>query len=298
LVFASARSTGSLARRKHRWNNQYFTNLYAAELGDAMTPGVVAKFSKTVNAKFHEASPVFTADRKTMYFTRNNYIEGKKGRNANDITLLKIYKASLEDDKWTRIAALSFNSDQYSTAHPVLSFDGKTLYFASDMPGTMGQSDLFRVKINEDGSFGSPENLGTAINTEAQETFPFVTDENELYFALNGHPGLCGLDIFVAKINTDDSFGQVQNIDADAISPKDDFAYFIDTKSRRGFLSYNRDDGQGFDDIYKFMETRKLIYEQESYGEITDIISSQNLADTEISLFDNMSNQVRTTNSD
>jgi outer membrane protein OmpA-like peptidoglycan-associated protein len=298
LVFASARDTGSLAHRKHRWNNQFYTNLYAAELGDAMTPGPVAKFSKTINSKFHEASPVFTADGKTMYFTRNNYLEGKKGTDANDITLLKIYKASLENDKWTKIAALPFSSDQYSTAHPALSPDGKTLYFASDMPGTIGQSDLFKVKINEDGSFGNPENLGNAINTEARETFPYLTDENELYFASNGHPGLGGLDIFVAKINADGSFGKVQNIGADANSAKDDFAFLIDTKSRRGFLSSNREGGQGFDDIYKFLETKKLICEQELYGEVTDIASGEMLPDSKISLFDTMFNLVGTTNSD
>jgi outer membrane protein OmpA-like peptidoglycan-associated protein len=272
--------------------------LYAAELGDAMTPGPVAKFSKTINSKFHEASPVFTADGKTMYFTRNNYLEGKKGTDANKITLLKIYKASLENDKWTKITALPFSSDQYSTAHPALSPDGKTLYFSSDMPGTIGQSDLFKVKINEDGSFGNPENLGNAINTEARETFPYITDENELYFASNGHPGLGGLDIFVAKINADGSFEKVQNIGADANSAKDDFAFLIDTKSRRGFLISNREGVKGFDDIYKFLETKKLICEQELYGEVTDIASGEMLPDTKISLFDTMFNLVGTTNSD
>jgi len=298
LVFASARDTGSLAHRKHRWNNQYFTNLYVAELGDSMTPGTVSKLSKNVNTKFHEASPVFSADGKSMYFTRNNYIAGKKGTDTNDITLLKIYKASLENDKWTKITALPFSSDQFSTAHPALSPDGKILYFSSDMPGTMGQSDLFKVKINEDGSFSNPENLGNTINTEARESFPYLSDENELYFASDGHPGLGGLDIFVTKINADGSFGKVQNIGADANSPKDDFAFLIDTKSRRGFLSSNRDGGQGFDDIYKFLETKKLICEQELYGEVTDIASGEMLPDTKISLFDTMFNLVGTTNSD
>jgi hypothetical protein len=85
----------------------------------------------------------------------------------------------------------------------------KTMYFVSDMPGTIGLSDLFKVQINEDGTFGNPVNLGRLINTEGRETFPFVNDDNEIYFALMA-PGLGGLDIFVSKINTDGTFGKVQ----------------------------------------------------------------------------------------
>jgi outer membrane protein OmpA-like peptidoglycan-associated protein/tetratricopeptide (TPR) repeat protein len=298
IVFASARDTGSLGQRKHSWTNQYFTNLYSADLGDAMSPGAVMKFDKNVKSRFHESTPAFTKDGKTMYFTRNNFLDGKKGKDGNNITLIKIYKANFENDKWTNITELPFDSDSYSVAHPALSPDEKTLYFASDMPGTLGQSDLFKVKINDDGSFGTPENLGNTINTEGRETFPFLTDENDIYFASDGHPGLGGLDIFVSKIKADGTFDEVQNIGADANSPKDDFAYLFDTKSRRGFFSSNRDGGQGYDDIYKFLETRKLICEQELYGEITDLATGEILPNTKISLLDDKLNLVNTAVSD
>ncbi|WP_370511516.1 carboxypeptidase regulatory-like domain-containing protein, partial [Flavobacterium sp. GT3R68] len=298
IVFASARDTGSLGQRKHTWTNQYFTNLYSADLGDNMIPGVPHKFDATINSKFHESTPAFTNDGKTMYFTRNNYLDGKKGKNGNQITLIKIYKASFENNQWTNITELPFDSDNYSTAHPVLSPDEKTLYFASDMPGTLGQSDLFKVKINDDGSFGTPENLGNTINTEGRETFPFVTDENEIYFASDGHPGLGGLDIFVSKINADGTFYEVQNVGADANSPKDDFAYLIDTKSRRGFFSSNRDGGQGYDDIYKFLETRRLTCEQLLYGEITDLATAEVLPNAKITLLDDKLNLISTAVSD
>ncbi|TDE26705.1 flagellar motor protein MotB, partial [Flavobacterium ranwuense] len=298
IVFASARDTGSLGQRKHKWTNQYFTNLYTADLGDNMTPSAAKKFDKNVNSKFHESTPAFTSDGKTMYFTRNNYLDGKKGKDGNKITLIKIYKATLENDKWTNVTELPFDSDNYSTAHPALSPDGKTLYFASDMPGTLGQSDLFKVKINEDGTFGIPENLGNTINTEGRETFPFINDENEIYFASDGHPGLGGLDVFMSKINEDSSFNEVQNVGADVNSPKDDFAYLIDPKSRRGFFTSNRDGGQGYDDIYKFLETRRLICEQLLYGEITDIKTGEILANTKITLYDNQFKVVNTVASD
>lgn len=286
LVFSSARDTGSLGHRKHSWTNQSFTNLYSSVLGEEMTPGPVNKFSKKINSKFNEATPVFTKDGKTMYFTRNNYLKGKKGKDEKDITLVKIYKASFENDKWDKITELPFNSDSYSTAHPTLSPDEKTMYFASDMPGTRGQSDLFKVKINDDGSFSTPKNLGANINTEGRETFPLITDENELYFASDGHPGLGGLDVFVSKLTNDGSIGEIQNVGDGVNSPKDDFAFLIDTKSRRGFVTSNRDGGQGYDDIYKFLETRKLQCLQELYGIVTDLNTAQVLPDTKMSLFD------------
>ncbi|PRZ19374.1 OmpA family protein [Flavobacterium granuli] len=298
IVFASARDTGSLGQRKHAWTDQYFTNLYVADLDEAMSPAKVLKFDRNVKSRFHESTPTFTKDGKTMYFTRNNFLEGKKGKDGNNITLIKIYKANFENDKWTNITELPFNSDSYSTAHPALSADEKTLYFASDMPGTFGQSDLFKVKINEDGSFGTPENLGRTINTEGRETFPFLTNENEIYFASDGHPGLGGLDIFVSKINADGTFDKVQNIGTDANSPQDDFAYLIDTKTRRGFFSSNRDGGQGYDDIYKFLETKKLVCEQELYGEITDSDTGEILSNTQISLLDDNLKTLNTIYSD
>jgi outer membrane protein OmpA-like peptidoglycan-associated protein/tetratricopeptide (TPR) repeat protein len=298
IVFASARDTGSLVHRLHSWTNQPFTNLYVADLGEEMILGRPTKFDKNIKSKFNESTPAFTKDGNTMYFTRNNYLDGKKGKDGNEVTLVKIYKATLENESWTKLTELPFNSDNYSAAHPALSPDEKTLYFASDMPGTIGRSDLFKVQINEDGTFGIPENLGRTINTEGRESFPFVNDENEIYFTSDGHPGLGGFDVFVAKINTDGTFNKVQNVGADVNSSKDDFAYWIDTKSRKGFFSSNRDGGQGYDDIYKFLELRRLTCEQELYGEVTDMATKEVLPDTKISLFDSRFTLMGTTNSD
>ncbi|WP_016990418.1 OmpA family protein [Flavobacterium sp. ACAM 123] len=298
IVFASARDTGSLSHRRHTWTGQSFTKLYVSDVGEEMSLGSPAKFDKSINSKFNESTPVFTKDGKTIYFTRNNYLEGKKGKDGNDNTLVKIYKATLENDKWVNITELPFDSDNYSTAHPILSPDEKTMYFVSDMPGTIGLSDIFKVQINDDGTFGTPLNLGRLINTEGRETFPFVNDDNEIYFASDGHPGLGGLDIFVSKINADGTFGKVQNVGMDANSPKDDFGYWIDTKSRRGFFSSNRDGGQGYDDIYKFLETKKLLCEQQLYGKVTDLATSEILLGAKISLFDNKFNPMGTVNTD
>ena len=287
IIFTTSRGTGKLKERKHTWTNQYFTSLFQADLGEKMTPNTPTLFSKSIESKVNEATPAFTKDGKTMYFTRNNFLKGKKGKDGNNITLIKIYKATLINETWENIIEMPFNSDNYSTAHPALSPDEKTLYFASDMPGTFGQSDLWKVNINDNGSFSKPVNLGSTINTPGKETFPFLSGDNEIYFASNGHPGMGGLDIFVSKINTDGTFADVKNVGADLNSPKDDFAFLIDHISRRGFFTSNRDGGQGYDDIYKFFEIKKNVCEQELFGQITDLETKEILPNSKVSLFDN-----------
>ncbi|MGL2967620.1 OmpA family protein [Flavobacterium sp. XGLA_31] len=300
VIFSSARDTGNFSKRIHTWTGQHFTNLYSANMGEDGSLSAVDKFGKQINTKFHEDTPAFTKDGKTAYFTRNNYLDGR-GFDAAKVTLLKIYKATLDKDgNWTNITPLPFNSDSYQTAHPALSADEKMMYFASDMPGTHGQSDLYRVKINEDGSFGTPENLGDAINTEGRETYPFLNEDNELYFASDGQPGLGGLDIFITKIPKDGSlnFKQVLNVGEEANGQKDDFALIINSKTKKGFLSSNRDGGQGSDDIYKFVETRPIWCEQILLGTVTDLDTKAILPGAKLILFDSSFKQLAETTSD
>ena len=259
LVFASARDTGGVSNRKHKWTNQSFTNLYQSKVTGEGNLEKPERFSKSINSKFHESTPVYTKDGQTMYFTRNNFTDGKARKNAEKIILLKLYKATLVDGKWENEVELPFNSNEYSVAHPALSPDDKTLYFASDMPGTLGASDLYKVSVDGD-SFGEPENLGPVFNTEARETFPFMSDENELYFASDGQLGLGGLDIFVSKMEEDGTFKEIHNVGAPVNGKSDDFALLIDTQSKYGFFTSNRDGGQGYDDIYKFKENIPLEY--------------------------------------
>ncbi|MFH6936313.1 OmpA family protein [Flavobacterium sp. FlaQc-30] len=286
LVFASARDTGGVARRTFKWTNKSFTNLYAAELKFDGTVGKPERFEKKINSKFNESTPVFTKDGKTMYFTRNNFLDGKRGRNDQKITLLKLYKAELVNDKWTNVTELPFNSDQYSVAHPALSTDEKKLYFASDMPGTLGQSDLYSVTINSDHSFGRPENLGTSINTEGRETFPFISKENELYFASDGRPGLGGLDVFVSRINGDGTFAAVQNVGAPINSKQDDFALILNSENKIGFFSSNREGGEGNDDLYRFIETKKILCEQIVKGTVVDLETRKVVDNAKVTLLD------------
>lgn len=283
VIFTSARSTGDVFQKKHTWTGQYFTRLFTAKAGEDGMLSDAKEFSKDLDSKFNEATPVFTKDGNTVYFTRNNYNDGKKGKSSDKINKLKIYKATLKDGKWTDVTELPFNNDNYSVAHPALSADEKTLYFSSDMPGTLGQSDIFRVAINDNGTFGTPENLGPAINTPMRETFPFITDKNVLYFASDDHLGIGGLDVFEAKMNKDGSFTAIKNVGAPVNSAKDDFGYVVNSKTHIGYFTSNRDGGVGSDDIYKFKEN---VCEQLLKGTITDKETAAALPGAKVSLFD------------
>ena len=289
LVFTSARDTGGVFVKKHSWTNQSYTNLYGSLITDNGNLSEPEKFSKKINSKYHESTPVFTNDGLTMYFTRNNYLNGKKGKDSEKGVLLKLYKATKNGEEWSAVSELPFNSKEYSCAHPALSSDEKTLYFSSNMPGTKGMSDIYKVTILSDGNFGSPINLGDKINTEARETFPFISKNNELYFASDGHPGLGGLDVFVAQLNENGTHGKIKNIGEPVNSNFDDFSFIIDTNSNNGFFSSNREnDNLGYDDIYRCTETIPLPKDcqQNLKGVVVDSNTQDPIQGVKLVLFD------------
>lgn len=293
IVFASTRERRGISKHIQKWNNQAFSTLYVSKIdanGDLEKPQLL---SHTIDSKFNEATPVFTKDGQTVYFTRNNYNNGKKGKDTEGKILLKLYKATFKNDKWINVKELPFNSDDFSTAHPALSPDEKTLYFASNRPGTLGESDIYKVAIHGNDRYGVPENLGSAINTEGKETFPFVSAENELYFSSNGHPGLGGLDVFVSKINPNGSFEKVYNVGTPINGPMDDFAFIINTSNNKGYFSSNREGGKGYDDIYSFTETKKMVYKQSISGTVFDKETNEYLAGAKVLVLDEQMNIVK-----
>lgn len=245
VYFASARNTSG---KTYGWNKQPTLDIYVANSENGNFTDI-KPLEGDVNTKFNEGSVAISADGTKMYFTRTNYFEGKYEKDKEGVSNLKIFTAQKNGENWQNIKSLPFNSDAYSTGHPALSPDGKTLYFASNMPSGFGKTDLYKVAINADGSFGKPENLGETINTSADEQFPFIGKDGTLYFSSNGHLGLGGLDVFYVK-PVNGNFTEVINIGKPINSAQDDFSFFIDDTTSKGFVSSSRNGGSGSDDIY------------------------------------------------
>ncbi|AZQ42714.1 OmpA family protein [Nonlabens ponticola] len=277
VVFASARDTGVFYKRTHSWNERYFLDLYIADRDAEGKLSNPEKFDKRINSILHESTPTFTADLNTMYFTRNNYQKGDLERDDENVNRLQIFKSVKKDGKWSRPERTPFSDEDYTTSHPALTPDGKYLYFSSNMLGTMGmeskfkETDIWRVAINEDGSYGEPENM-SPINTEGRESYPYISRSGNLYFASNGLQGLGGLDIFVSTINDDGSLSNPVNIGEPANSTDDDFAFIIDEGNDTGYFSSNRIGGGNDDEIYRFIQLEDLreTCEQFVTGTITD----------------------------
>ena len=257
LIFATGRDKQG---KKDKWTGETFSTLFKTNLNTDGKFSEPTRLSPKPNGGYNESTVSYSKDGKTVFFTRNNYLNGKFGNDQSKTRLLKIYKADVVNDDYVNVVELPFNSDLYQVAHPALSSDEKILYFASNMPGSLGQSDLYKVEILGNNKYSKPENLGPAINTEGRETFPFISETGELYFASDGQPGLGGLDIYITKPETDGTFQECLNIGEPLNSSQDDFAFVINGQTREGYITSNRDGGKGSDDIYKFVENKKIEY--------------------------------------
>lgn len=289
LVFTSTRG-GS---KKMKWNEQSYSSLYTTNIDSVysvMGDGNNTQLKGDITSIFNESTPVFTSDGKVVYFTRNNYIK-KKGYSSDRTILLKIYKANInEEGEFTDVVELPFNSNEYSTAHPALSPDEKFLYFVSDMPGTLGESDIWKVEIFGNGKYSTPINLGENINTTGRESFPFLMN-NTLYFSSMGRLGYGGMDIFRSEINEEGEYQEPINMGEPINSKMDDFGFYkVDDKI--GFLSSNREGGKGDDDIYQFIFN---ICEYFINGYVYDIDTGERLSEVILTI-DNTEEIVMTKN--
>ncbi|WP_410879246.1 OmpA family protein [Myroides sp. DW712] len=283
FVFTSARETDHQSKRKiHSWTNESYTSLYSAKIEGSGWSNP-ERFPIDEAPYVNDATAVFTQDGSTMYFTRNNVKpNGKSKQNKKHNSSLKIYRALKQTDgSWGRVMELPFNSDNFNTAHPALTPDDKWLYFASDREGAIGQSDLYRVAVFKNDGYGPVENLGASVNTEGRESFPFISSDNQLYFASDGHPGLGGMDIFVTPLQADGTFGAVTNMGEPINSSMDDFGFYL--KEGKGFLSSNRAGGHETDNIYNLTE-RPCVKKVE--GKVYDLETKEVLADAKISITD------------
>ena len=280
LYITSSRNTVGLfdigrwitQRISYGWNNEPYLDVYSFDVSESGSYINEDYLDSNINTKYHEGLASFDANG-NMYLTRESFYENEyvEDPESNNITsLLGIYKITRGDKN---VVGLNINSVEYSVKNPSISADGKTLYFSSDMPGGFGNFDIYRGDINENGDINNIENLGQKVNTEGQEMFPFIGNENTLYFSSDSQLGLGGLDVFFTK-EVDGKWASARNVGIPVNSNADDFAFSINETSGEGFISSNRSGGKGSDDIYSI---KRLV-------PICDVLLTANVMDAKTKL--------------
>ncbi|PRX57431.1 OmpA family protein [Flagellimonas meridianipacifica] len=283
IVFSSSRDSLKFETRVYEWNQQPYLDFFIADTIDLGSDlAEVIPFSPILNTRYHEAVASFIPEGNIMYFTRNNYTASELGRDDEGTNHLKMYRSELKGGEWTEAEEVPFNSETYSVGQPALSPDGRSLYFVSDMPGSIGGTDIFVVEIDRDGNYSQPKNLGPTINTSGREMFPFVTEE-KIYFASDGHLGLGGLDVFESEVKNQ-TFQDPINLGQPINSNRDDFAFIVREKTNRGYFSSNRKGGKGDDDIYSFQRLEEIC-SQTVKGSVVRKSNAQPVVNTQVELF-------------
>jgi outer membrane protein OmpA-like peptidoglycan-associated protein/tetratricopeptide (TPR) repeat protein len=282
LYFASTRNTSN---KTDKWNNQPYLDIFSSTLNADGTLSEPQKVNE-LNSPFHDGPVTVSADGTTMFFARDGHSEGayeKDKKNNIKVGQQGLYKATKVNGKWSNIQALPFNSTNYSVSHPSLSKDGQTLYFASNMPGGLGDTDIWKVTVNGS-NYGKPENLGTSVNTAGKEGFPFITDDNVLYFASSGRQGFGGLDIFKVDLNNP---AETINIGKPVNTEKDDFSFSFNTTKNIGFFSSNRG---GVDNIFEAIP----VCSAEAVAVVKDKKTGKVIGNATVSILDEKRNVIAT----
>ncbi|MCC9166523.1 OmpA family protein [Pontibacter harenae] len=272
IIFTSDRGVGTDKKKDiYGWTGRPYLQLYTAEQDVKGNWSAPVPVQEVINDQYHNATASTTDNGKTIYFTRTHLVEKRKKGNMDPTSWVKepeikeymnrleIYSAQKDGHSWSNIQPFAFNDvEEYSVGHPALSPDGKVMYFASDMPGGMGETDIYYTLRQEDGSWGEPINAGLTINTEGRESFPYIDSEGQLFFASDGHIGFGGLDIFSAKGSLG-KWESVKNLGYPINTPKNDYGIMFTEAGAKGLLSSNRDAANGTDDIYTFNMLKKPV---------------------------------------
>ncbi|MBV5314948.1 MAG: OmpA family protein [Prolixibacteraceae bacterium] len=288
LIFSST-SIGVKSGVNYKWNELPYLDLYSAKIGAYGDLSAPEPFAPKLKTPYHDGPVSFDQKKDIIYFTRNSFLKGKASQSRDGVTNLKIFQGNLDGDDWKLTGGFRYNSDEYSVGHPSIDKTGTILYFASDMPGGYGKSDLyFSVFMN--GQWSKPFNLGPKINTEGNEFFPFISNDGVLYFGSNGHGGLGGLDIYFS-VPEQGVFNSIENMGYPANSPRDDFGMALDSTGMKGYFSSNRAGGKGNDDLYFLKIKRVPVIIR---GVIKDRDTKDVLSDATISVINESGNTILT----
>ena len=234
-------------------------DIFMSQKDDKGRWGKPQAIDSELNSVFDEGACSFTPDGRTMYLTQCK-------TDPDNPRYATIAVSNRSDAAWSKPTEVMIAKDTLSSfAHPAISPNGEWLYFVSDMPGGLGGYDIWRCRLLSNNSVGAPENLGEPVNTPGNEMFPTFRPNGDLYFSSDGHPGMGGLDIFIAKGKTIEHPGFPLN------SQGDDFGMTFEGRLNKGFFCSNRGDARGYDHIYSFFNpeivqtVKGWVYEQDGY---------------------------------
>ncbi|MDD2304287.1 MAG: OmpA family protein [Prolixibacteraceae bacterium] len=254
LIFSST-SIGTKAGATYKWNELPYLKMYSAKIGSYGDLNSVEPFAPKLKTAYHDGPVSIDSKNNIIYLTRNNFAKGKTSKSREGVVNLKIFLGKLEDNEWKLSGSFRYNSDEYSAGDPSIDKEGKILYFASDMPGGYGKSDIY-FSVFSNGQWSKPFNLGPKINTEGNEFFPFISNDGVLYFSSDGHGGLGALDIYFS-VPEQGIFNSVENMGYPVNSSKDDFGLALDSTGVKGYFASNRAGGKGDDDLY-FLKIKRV----------------------------------------
>ncbi|MAU15195.1 MAG: hypothetical protein CMH46_06595 [Muricauda sp.] len=299
VIFSS--SVPGAGKELYAWNNQPFLSLYKARVQENGSLKMEGFFLKNAGSGYHDATIAFHPGNNTVFFSSSNVKKGRLVLGSNHTNNFKLYSGELVDDRIIGKKEVFFNSNDYSIAHPFIDPSGEYLFFSSNMPGGYGMADIYYCRIYDDGSISPPTNAGPMVNSRGNDFFPHIYG-GQLYFASNGHLGYGGLDLFKVKMDSIDDTGiqftELKNLGPSINSPQDDFAiYFDPNKKNTGYVSSNRVNGKGDDDIYYFVATPPKC-EKEIKGKVEDINSGLPIQDVRVTANDSLSRFVASTKTD
>jgi outer membrane protein OmpA-like peptidoglycan-associated protein len=271
IVFVSNNTIEGKDKMYDKHINQKTMSLFIAKRnaqGDLQKP---EPFALELVTSVHEGPLTFTKDFKTLYFSRNNNQKGGKAKYVEQIDRMQIYESHQTDKGWSKPKQLEFDREEKDFCHPTLSNDGKKLYFSSNRKGGFGGMDLYMSNMLTNGDWGTPNNLGPAINSANNEVFPFIHEDGTLYFSSNKDGGMGGLDVYYARPKME-IFDTPISIGTPFNSQKDDFGFILDKERKLGYFTSNRTGGHGEDDIYSFATTDEITPNESAEYEITLVV--------------------------
>ncbi|MBJ6117728.1 OmpA family protein [Pontibacter sp. BT310] len=270
LYFASDRmqGKGDAQTARYAWTGNGYIQMYFAPAKSDTSWGKPEALPSAINTQYHNGPAVFLEKDKTLYFTRTRAVRREIKKNSDPtswfqgaeggthINRLGIYTAVKKGSKWKKVKAFKYNNtDQFSIGHPALNADGTMLYFVSDMPGGLGETDIYYSERQANGEWGQPINAGNKINTPGRESFPSFGADGVLYFSSDGHMGMGGLDLFKA-VGPPKAWTAVENLKYPFNTSHDDLGLVMDANGKTGMLSSGRFAEEGFDDLVTFVENR------------------------------------------